>query len=380
MLSFFQLHHNNNNISSHTASYAPHHKPHDKITTMDTTMNSSPTTISANVLRPQRPPLPSTDNDGAPYLLDHLRFMHEQEVSVHYRARCDSLRSHPHLRDDRRTMIVWSYGIVDACSIDREVSCIGLSYFDRFLSTSSPGASSALRSRRSFQLHFVACLVSALKCRAGVGADADFVADAVCRGQYGASEVRDAEAEVLRALGWRLNGPSPQEFVDGLVRLVPRSGTGGDMEAAAGSLAIASRSLVEAAVLGGGCGSAFDAPSSLARAAILAALRETNIVEEMMHPLDVLTWISGIGHVSSGGGATRGREGDDGGDVLMEGLADMVRGRLLHFSTPVCDDDHEDYCEDDARFVVTPPYLKNKRLNYHREATWWYSSTARTMK
>ena len=334
-------------------------------------MNSSPTTISANVLRPQRPPLPSTDNDGAPYLLDHLRCMHEQEVSVHYRARCDYLLSSPLLRDDRRTLIVWSYGIVDACSIDREVSCIGLSYFDRFMSTSSPGAASALHSRRSFQLHFIACLVSALKCRGGMNVDADFVADAVCLGQYGASEVNDAEAEVLRALGWRLNGPSPQEFVDGLVRLAPRSGAGGDMEAAASSLAVASRSLVEAAVLGGRGSATIDAPSSLARTAILAALRDTNIVEEMMHPLDVLTWMSGIRHVSSGGGATRrGYEEDDGGnDVLIEGLADMVRGRLVRFSPPVYDDDHEVYYEDDARVVVTPLSLKNKRLDYHREAT-----------
>ena len=332
-------------------------------------MNSSPTTISADVLRPQRPPPPPTDNDCAPYLFDHLRFMHEQESSAHYRARCDYLLSSPLLLDDRRTLIDWSYGIVDACSIDREVSCIGLSYFDRFMSTSSPGAACALRSRRSFQLYFIACLVVSIKCRGGTSVDSDFVADAVCRGQYSASEANDAEAEVLRALGWRLNGPSPQEFVDALVRLMPRSGAGGGMEEAASSLARASRLLVEGAVLER-CGSAFATPSSLARVAVLTALRETNIVEEMLHPLDVLTWMSGIGHVS--GGAT-GCSVDGGGNVLIEGLTDMVRGRLLHFSPPDYDDDDlEDYYEDEDDFprVVMPPPHKNN----HCELTSWWST------
>ncbi|KAL3772359.1 hypothetical protein ACHAW5_010361 [Stephanodiscus triporus] len=276
--------------------------------------------------------LPSKDDPS--YLFDHLLFMQEQESS-HYRGTGNYLSTlHLHGKanvtpDDRRTMISWSFAIVDVCSIDREMACIGASYFDRFMSTSAVGAADAMLSRRSFQLAFITCLVVALKCRGGMQIDSHFVSDVICRDQYDEVEINATEMEVLRALSWRLNGPSPHEFVNGLIALMPPSPDG----TMTTSLAAASRVHVEAALLDNGC--VGKPASSLAQAAILAAVRESNVVDAL-HPIDVLTWMSGISLVTS---ATSGCVDGHAKHILIEGLADMVKRRLFTRSPPAYADD-----------------------------------------
>lgn len=293
-------------------------------------LNFSPTS-SPTMLHPKpQHLLPSKDDPS--YLLDHLLFMQEQESS-HYRVTGDYLSTlHGKANvtpDDRRTMISWSFNIVDVCSIDREMACIGASYFDRFMSTSAVGAADAMRSRRSFQLAFITCLVIALKCRGGMQIDSHFVSDVICRDQYDANEINATEMEVLRALSWRLNGPSPHEFVDGLIGLMPPSPDG----TVTRSLVAASRVHVEAASLDNDC--VGKPASSLAQVAILAAVRESNVVDAL-HPMDVITWMSGIGLVTS---ATSGCVDGHDKHILIEGLADMVKRRLFPRSPPACADD-----------------------------------------
>ena len=80
-------------------------------------------------------------------------------------------------------------------------------------------------SRRKFQLAFLTCLVIALKCRAGMQVDSPFVSETICQGMYSPTEIVHMEQVVLEALEWRLNGPSPQEFIDALLQLLPLSTT-----------------------------------------------------------------------------------------------------------------------------------------------------------
>ena len=90
-----------------------------------------------------------------PYLIDQLHFMQEeQENDVLYQTRpnylssgsvsasssfsCSSSSSSSLVTySDRQTMIQWSYDIVSACSINKEIALIGLEYFDRYMSRRS---------------------------------------------------------------------------------------------------------------------------------------------------------------------------------------------------------------------------------------------------
>lgn len=45
----------------------------------------------------------------------------------------------------------------------------------------------------------------------------------MCEGMYYPEELIDMEVEVLRALGFRLNGPCPQDYIEHFIELLPPS-------------------------------------------------------------------------------------------------------------------------------------------------------------
>lgn len=238
------------------------------------------------------PPCAPGGRDPDPDLVAQLRFMREQEAT-HYRASDDlpTLRSWSTVTpSDRGTMLAWSYDIVDACSVSREAAVIGAQYFDRFLSSPSPRSQAALVSRREFQLAFVACLTIALKCRAGMQVDADFVSDAVCQGLYGVDEVVAMEVDVLGALGWRLNGPSPHDFIGGLLELLPSSSSSSNLKEVKEQLGAAARVRCEAAALDYEV--ALRTPSETAYAALLTASKDVSMAA--FGPLDRLAWMRDV--------------------------------------------------------------------------------------
>jgi len=234
---------------------------------------------------------------------------------------------------DRRSMCSWSYDIVDACSIDREIACIGMSYFDRFMCTaattntttttttscnitsSSPSSSSraknALTSRREFQLAFITCLIIALKCRAGMQVDSEFVSETICQKMYCEEEITQMEGDILKALGWRLNGPSPHEFIAALVELLPShchvgSGTtdGGQGEGGLiAQLKSTSYLQVEQAMLDYST-AIRSSPSSIAHTALMTAMKSVSssvsstTTTANFHPLDRMTWLRNIAMVT----------------------------------------------------------------------------------
>ncbi|KAL7545210.1 hypothetical protein ACHAWF_008557 [Thalassiosira exigua] len=292
----------------------------------------SPVTLPLH-LQPSSSPSPSRPPSD-PYLLDHLRHMVEQESS-HYQiseSHCALPASSTVTPADRRTMISWAYDIADACSVDREVACVAASHFDRLLRSepSSPSclAVRALSSRRDYQLAFVACLVVSLKCRAGMRVDADFVSDAVCRKMYAASEVVRAEKEVLAALEWRLNGPSPQDFLGGWIELMPPAVGAGSR--AAKEVAAEATKLAEEAVMEGAA-----TPSSIAREALLRALKAADFDD--LGPLDRWEWMRAIDEAM---GAPRG---------VREPLPSLALGEGSSRSL------WEEEEEDEAAFVCPPP-------------------------
>ena len=170
-------------------------------------------------------PLPHPhDDELVSYHIDHLQLMQAQEP--YYRISADYLSSSSATitAADRRALCSWSYEIIESLSnINSEIACIGISYLDRFMATSSPRAKVALRSRHEYQLVTVACTVIAIKNRGGVKLGSDFVSEVVCHGLYTSDEIDVMEMEILHALSWKLNGPSPHEFIDALLGLLPAS-------------------------------------------------------------------------------------------------------------------------------------------------------------
>jgi hypothetical protein len=166
-----------------------------------------------------------------------------------------------------------------------------MSYLDLFTSKSSHRAMSALLSRRDYQLAVVTCLVIALKCRAGIRAGSNFVADTMCQGLYKKDEIHAMEMEVLQALKWRLNGPSPHEFIYAIAELLPCS-----IDATSSLIALACDH-VEAAVFE--YKMTLQPSLSLAYAALLTCLQMPKILDSF-HPMDVIDWISKIKSVMGG--------------------------------------------------------------------------------
>eukprot|EP00956_Cyclotella_meneghiniana_P026754 scaffold58617_cov24-Cyclotella_meneghiniana.AAC.1 len=71
------------------------------------------------------------------------------------------------------------------------------------------------------QLAFVTSLLIALKIHAGFNVESDFVAGVITRNAYGADEINSMELEILRSLSWKLNGPTPHDFIDYFLEVMP---------------------------------------------------------------------------------------------------------------------------------------------------------------
>jgi len=238
------------------------------------------------------------------YLVDHLQFMQEQEettyqipTSADYLNQSYATVTHA----DRRSMLDWSYEIMRTCAISRETACIGIQYFDRFLCTGSRRAKAALTSRREFQLAFITCLVVALKCRAGMQVDAAFVSGTICQKLYNQDQILGMERDVLSALRWRLSGPSPHEFIAGLVALLPPSAScategGSNSNTLAERLAALAQAQAELAMLDYSTAMR-QSPSSIAYLALMAAMQ--SIGTDAFRPLDRLAWMSNIDVVTN---------------------------------------------------------------------------------
>ena len=157
--------------------------------------------------------LPSCD------ITDRLNNMIDQEQSPHYqtsdylrlsRNYCLAKKSARRLSPSARTKVVrWLYDIVDYFALQRETVDVAMSYVDRFMSNNSSHrvATQARRNVTTYQLVAVACLFIATKTSDYLHIDAKVLVRA-SRGCYTVDEITDMENTVLKALEWRLSGPT----------------------------------------------------------------------------------------------------------------------------------------------------------------------------
>ena len=267
-----------------------------------------------------------------------------QAQEPYYRIGADYLSSSSatNTAADRRALCSWSYEIIESLSnINSEVACIGMSYLDRFMATSSPRAKVALTTRHEYQLATVACTVIAIKNRGGIKhLGSDFVAEVVCHGLYTKNELDVMEMEVLNALSWRLSGPSPHEFIDALVGLLSAiSEDGSEDDNASSSLLLIKHSKIKVdnAVLDYNL--ALQSSLTLAYAAILTSLKTTSDLVDRFCPMDLIIWMTNIDSIMAGSRMDQ---------IFLKGLEDVIR--ITYFDDYMEDnteDDTEDNTEDD---------------------------------
>jgi hypothetical protein len=208
-----------------------------------------------------------------PLFLEQVRTMLEQE-STTYRVSRDYFRRVCYAGDwdaevevspsTRAMLLAWGFQIADCCKLRRKVAIDAMSYFDRFLSNSfSPSAQTVLSNQYDFQLCFITCMLIAMKNYSGLSVELDFASKIICNGIYSVQELSAMEMHVLQGLEWRLNGPSPIDFVHAFVQMLPPQEKKG-----LDAMIRVSEALVEAAIMDYSL-MLQSSPSSMAYASIL---------------------------------------------------------------------------------------------------------------
>jgi hypothetical protein len=188
----------------------------------------------------------------------------------------------------RVALCQWAYNVINTIkNIDKSIAVIGIQYFDRFMS--SKLGSRFLIGSREFQLAFIGCLIVSLKAREGMVVEVDFITNVLCNNLYSQREILAIEIEVLIALEWRLNGPTPQDFVGYFLDLYSYSSMFAD-ERVVETLKQSSLVLVEQAMTDYAL--ALQTPSSIAYAALLSCM------DESFDPLDKFALIRSVTMVS----------------------------------------------------------------------------------
>ena len=254
-------------------------------------------------------------------LIYQIRAMQEQEVSASYR--CTDYISLVHNVEfscmDRRALCGWGFKIIAVSNakcngnvISRTTAVVAISFFDRFLSSHTPSAMRVLSDIPSIQLAFVACLVIALKVKDGLNVESEFVSKAICKNTYNAQEINAMEIEVLRSLGWRLNGPSANDFIDYFFEEMPYFDGGGVQKEMAVQFA---KALVEQSVMEYTV--ALRLPSQIAFAAICCAV-------EYVSPSCFANCLAFLQRIS-------GLEPDDANlRLVLETMVDLVICECIH--------------------------------------------------
>jgi hypothetical protein len=134
----------------------------------------------------------------------------------------------------------------------------------------------------------------AVKGRASMEVTPRFVAEIIGEGMYRPQELIDLELQVLRTLGWRLNGPTALDFIKHLMELLP---TGHNKEVAS-SLYDSACKRVKMSLLDYQL--ALELPSSIALASIFSSVRDMN--DEEQEQLCLSSWISRINFVMATSG------------------------------------------------------------------------------
>lgn len=122
----------------------------------------------------------------------------------------------------RSKMCEWIFHVIDSTRLQRETASVAMGFLDRFLASSSEQAEYAKSNRKEYQLAAMTCLYIAVKIREPFEMDAALMSR-LSRGVHSAEEITSLEYNILIALQWKVNGPTPIQFVNHILELLPDS-------------------------------------------------------------------------------------------------------------------------------------------------------------
>lgn len=120
----------------------------------------------------------------------------------------------------RSKMCEWIFHVIDSTKLQRETASVAMGFLDRFLCSGSPRAAKTRLDRKEYQLAAMTCLYIAVKVREPFEMDAPLMSR-LSRGLHTAVEITTLEYDILIALQWKVNGPTPAQFVNYILELLP---------------------------------------------------------------------------------------------------------------------------------------------------------------
>jgi len=191
-------------------------------------------------------------------------------------------------------IFTWMMHIIETAQLQRETAIIAMSYLDRFMSTTVPQAKRARYNRREYQLISFTCLYIAIKISEPTALSIS-MCSTLSRGVHSIDDIIACEKNILKGLQWRMNGPTPHQFVHHMLQLLPDEDKDTSRSVAA-SKVYDSQSEIEVAVEDYACVSLRS--STIAVAALLNSLdtvpQDTLSYDKKIHFVQVISDTIGI--------------------------------------------------------------------------------------
>ena len=196
----------------------------------------------------------------------------------------------------RTKIFTWMMHIIETAELQRETAIIAMSYLDRFMSTTVSQAKRARYNRREYQLISFTCLYIAIKISEPTALSIS-MCSTLSRGVHSIDDIIACEKNILKGLQWRMNGPTPHQFVHHMLQLLPDEDKDTSSSRSVASKVYAdSQSEIEIAVEDHACVSLRS--STIAVAALLNSLdtvpQDTLSYDKKIHFIQVISDTFGI--------------------------------------------------------------------------------------
>mmetsp|Transcript_1711 Transcript_1711/g.3124 ORF Transcript_1711/g.3124 Transcript_1711/m.3124 type:complete len:313 (-) Transcript_1711:106-1044(-) len=242
-------------------------------------------------------------DDKSHILKDRLKVMKIQEASTAYRC-SNYLANSPnesHYVDSwcRSTMVGWCFQVVDLIGFNRDTVLYAIAYIDRFLSKDSPRSIRIRQDRQQFQLAIMTALFVSIKLHERKIIDISLMMD-FSRGVFTKDDFTNMESDLLKALNWRLNGPTAVSFLEHFAHLLPFHECG---ISACDVLELA-RYRIELSTKDDGIMCQY--PSKVAAAALISSIRSfTTIPDLICHRPKILNALNEISEINLNSASVR---------------------------------------------------------------------------
>ena len=129
----------------------------------------------------------------------------------------------------RTRVCKWMFHIIDIMGLQHETAAIAISYLDRFMSISCAHKSKQKRSttscnRREYQLVASTSLYIAIKIHEPFVLIPEVISS-LTRGLVTPDNIIACEKIILATLKWRMNGPTPHQYINYILKLLPSYST-----------------------------------------------------------------------------------------------------------------------------------------------------------